>query len=89
MKTVTTTREYDDEGRMVKETVIETSYPDVLPHANACNCLSYGSGYCPVHGYRWQQQPVVWCDSITATTTGTGFTINAADVPSSSLRLVS
>lgn len=65
MKTITTTREYDEQGRLVKETVMETETetPDapVYPPQQACTCGNL-YGWCPLHGQRGQwQMPIVTC----------------------------
>ena len=66
MKRITTTREYDDQGRLVKETVMETVAPDApVYYWPTCTCGT--SGYCPTHGWR---QPTWYCSggSIGSTT---------------------
>lgn len=64
IKTVTTTRKYDDEGRLIEETVCETTTPDpavpvVLPHFNTTPCLCGTSARCYVHYplQSWEPQP--------------------------------
>jgi hypothetical protein len=70
--TKTTTREYDDEGRMVRETIVEQtdppSYP--LPVTPSCTCYGLLFGYCQVHGYRgYQPTPYIWCGTSTTAAT--------------------
>lgn len=75
MRTVTTTREYDNEGRMVRETVVETDHPET--HARPCSC-GY-STWCPTHGYaRYYPTPTWPGITITSTTAETGTTVNSA-----------
>lgn len=63
MKTVVTTREYDDQGRMVRETVTETTQADqgyYQPAYTGCTCPS---SYCPMH---YGMRPALWCGTGTA-----------------------
>jgi hypothetical protein len=61
VKTTVTTREYDDEGRCVKETTVEYDNPatgvqqiPVAPRVGQCTCWQpWGSTtghWCPAHG---------------------------------------
>lgn len=73
----TTTREYDTDGNLTKETVIETpDQPAVV--TLMCNCYWRNGGpsgyhYCPVHGYVGRSD--YWSTHIGPTAHGT-ITIN-------------
>lgn len=61
MKTITTTREWDAEGRLIKETVCEQVTADPVPYVFPAapntftpNCTCGTTvGYCPVHQSGW------------------------------------
>jgi hypothetical protein len=74
MKTTTTTREYDDEGRMTRETIVEQETAELPTSIAQCSCG--WSTVCPVHPL-WQRytQPYRW--TCGTTTTGT-YIINSA-----------
>lgn len=58
MKTITTVREYDEQGRMVKETVSEVVTQDPYIPMPTYHCTCGTSVICPVHpGNRWWQAP--------------------------------
>jgi len=72
-KTTITTREYDDEGRLVREVVSETDTPDSpLPILQQCNCGgAWWQHYCPLHGWVggcWTSAPfTITCGTDSAT----------------------
>lgn len=77
MKTITTTREYDEQGRLVKETVMETETSDAPVYYPRQTCTCGGTTWCPVHGQRgWWQWPVITCASSVGVTPDYAVAIN-------------
>jgi hypothetical protein len=78
MRTTTTTREYDDEGRVIRETVVEYEATP-LPQA-VCTCawrITNTFHWCPVHGHS-SGTPYILCDGTNTVTASTGTTFNSA-----------
>jgi len=75
-KTKVTKREFDEEGRMVSETITETehSYYDGVYPSMMCTCGSTAG--CPIHRYI---PATIWC----STSTDTSYSLTAASVGSS------
>jgi hypothetical protein len=85
MKSKTVTREYDADGKLLKETTVEYDDQPARVIQTGCTCWqTYPSTvmpYCPIHGYGGMVQPYqVWCStsSTMPAVTSNTYTVNVS-----------
>lgn len=70
MSTITTTREFDKNGTLIRETVVEITDAPIWPVQQSCLCVTGVPTYCPLHGYSTPYPPTpypyiapvrIWC----------------------------